>query len=91
MQKHAALLNLFHYDFDMMEKFHDDDKDDDGWTRNSKKNPVEVVVFNGSIKNDDVMALLTEVVELDLNGGSKKLEPLLFSNHKKARRAGFFY
>ena len=33
----AALLNLFHYSFDMMEKFHDDDKDDDDWTRNSKK------------------------------------------------------
>ena len=32
----AALLNLFHYGFDMMEKFHNDDKDDNDWTRNSK-------------------------------------------------------
>ena len=81
----AALLNLFHYGFDMMEKFHDDDKDDDDWTRNLKKNPIKTILFNGSIKNDDVTKLLTEVVEVGLDGGSKKWEPLLFSNHKTAR------
>ena len=69
-----------------MGKFRDDDEDDDDWTRNSKKNPVEAVLFNGSIKKDDVTELLTEVVEVGLNGGSKKWEPLLFSNHKTARR-----
>ena len=47
---------------------------------------MEAVVFNGNIKKEDVTELLTEVVELGLNGGSKKWEPLLFSNHKKARR-----
>ena len=49
----AALLNLFYYCFDMMEKFHDDDKDDRDWTRNSKKNPIKMVLFNGSIKSKD--------------------------------------
>ena len=68
----------------MMEKFHDDDEDDDDWTRNSKENPVEAVLFNSSIKKVDVGELLTEVVELGLNGGSKKWEPLLFSNHTTA-------
>ena len=46
----AALLNSFHYGFDMMEKFHYNDKEDNNWTKNSKNNPVEAVLFNDSIK-----------------------------------------
>ena len=49
----VALLNLFHYGFDMMERFYNDDKEDNDWTRNSKKNPIKMVLFNGSIKSKD--------------------------------------
>ena len=83
----AALLNLFHHGFDMVERFHDDeDEDEDKWTRNSKRNPVASILFNGDIKSEDVWKLLSEVVELGIDGGIKKWEPLLFSNHKKFRR-----
>ena len=83
----AVLLNLFHHGFDMMERFYDDeDEDNNEWTRNLKRNPVTFVLFNGSIKSDSVRTLLTEVVELGLDVGSKKWGPLLFSNHKKVQR-----
>ena len=68
----AALLNLFHHGFDMVESFYDDDdEDEDDWTRDSKRNPVASILFNGDIKSDDVRKLLSEVVELGIDGGSK--------------------
>ena len=56
-----TLLNLFHHGFDMMERFYDDNGEDNNWTRNSKRNPIKIVLFNDSINNEDVLALVTEV------------------------------